>query len=66
MPHKISILVRADVDSAAVTILVTGCLTGATREVLASQIERACLLDSASPLVVDARDAQHDDPTTAA
>ncbi|WP_152352332.1 hypothetical protein [Brachybacterium subflavum] len=62
MSHKISILVRADVDSEVVTILVTGCLTGATREVLACQIERARLLDPASPLVVDARDAQHVDP----
>lgn len=62
MSHKLSILVRTDIDAEAITIVVTGCLTRSSRQVLASVIERARLLDPASPLVVDAREAQHVDP----
>lgn len=59
MPHRISILVRADVGRDAIEIFVTGCLTEQTRSTLASQIAKARNLDPSAPILVDLTDAQH-------
>lgn len=62
MPHKISILVRADVGRNAVELLVTGCLTLPTSTVLAAQIFRAQQLQPSEPILVDLTGVQHLEP----
>src|SRR5699024_9797800 len=41
MPHKISLLIRADIDLDAIELIATGCLTEQTAPVLLEQIARA-------------------------
>ena len=61
MPHKISILVRADVSHSSVELLVTGCLTASTVPILTAQISRARELGPSGPILVDLTAAQHID-----
>lgn len=61
MPHKISALVRADVGRGSVELLMTGCLTASTVQVLIAQISRALELGPSEPVLVDLTDAQHID-----
>ena len=63
MPHRISILVRADVGRDAIELFVTGCLTEQTRGPLASQITKARNLDPSAPILIDFTDAQHVEPS---
>lgn len=62
MPHKISIMVRADVSRSSVELLVTGCLTADTVQILTAQICRARELGPSGPILVDLTAAQHIDP----
>lgn len=59
MPHKISILVRADVGRDAIELLVTGCLTEDTAGILATQLSKARDLDPSAPILLDLTDARH-------
>lgn len=62
MNHKISLLVRADLDLDAIDLVATGCLTEQTVQVLLEHIARARMLDPASPVRVDLTAAGHLDP----
>lgn len=62
MPHKISLLVRADVGRGSIELLMTGCLTTFTVGILAAQISRARELGPSEPVLVDLTDAQHIEP----
>lgn len=66
MPHKISLLIRADIDLDAIELIATGCLTEQTAPVLLEQIARARMLDPESPIRVDLTGARHIDPSAAA
>lgn len=61
-PHKISILVRADVGRGAIELLVTGCLTAPTARILSAQIARARDLQPFEPILVDLTGVQHLEP----
>ena len=62
MTHKISLLIRADIDLDAIELVVTGCLTEQSVTALLEQIARARMLDPASPIRVDLTGAQHIEP----
>lgn len=62
MAHKISILVRADVNRGSIELLMTGCLTTSTVRILAGQISKARELGPSEPILVDLTAAQHIDP----
>src|SRR5699024_4655826 len=62
MTHKISLLIRADIDLDAIELVVTGCLTEQAGTALLAQVARARMLDPASPLRVDLTGAQHIEP----
>lgn len=62
MPHKISILARADVGRNAIDLLVTGCLTLPTVRILTAQIDKARELGPSEPILVDLTGVQHIDP----
>ena len=62
MPHKISLLVRADVGRGSIELLMTGCLTTFTVGIFVAQISRALELGPSEPVLVDLIDAQHIDP----
>lgn len=62
MPHKISILVRADVGRDAIELFVSGCLTGDSISALAAQIVKARVIDPSAPILVDLTAARHIEP----
>lgn len=62
MTHKISILVRADMKSQSIDLVVTGCLNSDTAEALHRQITRARGLAPATPVLVDLSGTRHVDP----
>ena len=61
MTHKISIVVRADVDCGSVGLFISGCLTVLTVPILSRHIRRARELDPAVPVLVDLTGCRHID-----
>lgn len=62
MPHKISILVHADVSREDITLEVSGHLSVETMPTLECQVQRARALDPAAPVRVDLSTAHPIDP----
>jgi anti-anti-sigma regulatory factor len=61
MSHKISIVVRADVDRESLGLFVGGCLTSATAPILSRHIHRARALGPAAPILIDLTECRHID-----
>lgn len=62
MPHKISVLVRADVARESITLEVSGHLSLQTMPILERHVRRARTLDPAAPVRVDLASTDPIDP----